>query len=562
MTFHIFANLVKKNNITVYFNDKLEDWNNPNSFLQSSILTAINEYQASLQSYQTKKSLKDNAKEGKSFGVYPYGYKSDDGYLIIDENEKQIVELIYKLSLEGKGTRSIAQYLNDQQIPTRYNKIGKGTITVKNKYTGTKKKIQKKDIKWSGNSVRGIIINTIYKGKRKWGDDYFEVKPIFEEQYWQIVNDNLTNNSNNRGKKVVHKYLLKGLLRCGECGRNMYGRSRVSKKDHYYQCSSKRIKGKSCGNRSINIDKIEGVVWSRFFKGDELLKLLKSDIKKEDNQIQDLEDSIEEHLNKLNSFKNEFQRLISLSAKGVFTDEEIFKEKNSINNNINQQKAIIDDYQKQISNARNSKMLIDDYVNEFNSYTDKITFLEKKEIINKYFKDIVVYSSTEIIGLYLLVFKFKLNLKEERYIFSSRFKVLININDKKIVFSKHFNSIIEDDYIDYGKKLLNKFVLSPEGELKSIPFYEKDNGITGFAYNTIFPYGNMADWNLKKMIKFYDNNPKWLCSESGLSIVSLDKTTDGYRKITNIYKSFKAKDNSVENWLTTFMKTKAFRNEL
>ncbi len=54
MTFHVFASLVKKQGTKVVFGDKVMDWNDPSNFLQSSILTAINSYQAELQSYQTK----------------------------------------------------------------------------------------------------------------------------------------------------------------------------------------------------------------------------------------------------------------------------------------------------------------------------------------------------------------------------------------------------------------------------------------------------------------------------------------------------------------------------
>jgi hypothetical protein len=40
-------------------------------------------------------------------------------------------------------------------------------------------------------------------------------------------------------------------------------------------CSSKRIKGETCGNRSINIDKLEVFIWDRFFKGDDFIDRIK-----------------------------------------------------------------------------------------------------------------------------------------------------------------------------------------------------------------------------------------------------------------------------------------------
>ena len=302
-TFHLFANHAIKHNTKVYFDNRLEDWNDPNTLLMSSVVSAFNAYKLKLQSYQTKRTLLDNVKEGKSFGIYPYGYTTNDrGFLVIDSEEKEVVELIYKLSYEGMGTRSIAEFLNDKKIPTRYNKIGKGTMTVKNKYTDIETTKEKKDIKWSGNSVRGIIVNTIYKGERKWKGEIYEAPKIFDEDYWEKVNNNLTNNRNNTGKKVEHKYLLKGILECGLCGRNMYGRTRVNKKDHYYMCSSKRYKDLNCGNRSINIDFIEMYLWGLLFYRSEIKKsMVQSSTKDFDISIDDLNQRKTKHFAELKS---------------------------------------------------------------------------------------------------------------------------------------------------------------------------------------------------------------------------------------------------------------------
>ena len=79
-----------------------------------TITSALNQYQKDLQSVQTKRTLKDNAREGKVWSVVAYGYKSDNGYLAIDETEAEIVKEIYALSLNGWGTRTIANRLNEK----------------------------------------------------------------------------------------------------------------------------------------------------------------------------------------------------------------------------------------------------------------------------------------------------------------------------------------------------------------------------------------------------------------------------------------------------------------
>jgi len=48
--------------------------------------------------------------------------------MIDDEKEAKTVKLIYKWSLKGIGTNKIAGKLNELEIPTRYTKIGKGTL--------------------------------------------------------------------------------------------------------------------------------------------------------------------------------------------------------------------------------------------------------------------------------------------------------------------------------------------------------------------------------------------------------------------------------------------------
>lgn len=433
-TFHLFANQVKKSNVKVYFDSKLEDWEDPSSFLKSSILTSLNEYQASLQSHQTKKALLDNVKEGKSFGVYPYGYKSDEnGFLVVDEEEKEIVELIYELSLSGKGTRSIAEYLNDKNIPTRYNKIGTGTLTVKDRYTKKETVIEKKKIKWSGNSVRGIIINTIYKGDRKWQGEIFKAPPIFDPVYWKKVNVNLKNNRNNTGKKVEHKYLLKGILECGKCGRNMYGRTRVSKKDHYYMCSSKRFKDLNCGNRSINIDFIEKFLWEVVLEDAYVIDELEKE-NKEDNIIEQLNENKKEILKQLSVLNKEITKINQLAIEGLFNVSEAIREKESRNKKINELQLMLDNLNDEIEFELKAIELRKTAGFDIDKVRVDTPFNRRKELISKYIKRVFIRYD-ESIKFYYIAVKFNTKTGQQNYAFSSnphRMKKFIQTGDYEI----------------------------------------------------------------------------------------------------------------------------------
>ncbi|MDB9994062.1 recombinase family protein [Flavobacteriaceae bacterium] len=260
-TYVIFISEAKKYNVDVYFNDKLHNFDNPSDNLLGNITSAVNQYQRDLQASQTKRTLKDNVRDGKVWSVVAYGYKSDNGYLAINKEEAKVVKDIFKMSLSGKGTNSIANYLNDKGVSSRKGKL------------------------FRGKTIQGVIKNTIYKGKRLYSNEYYDCPKIIEPDLWQKVNDNLKNNRNNSGKKVDHKYLLKGLLKCGECGRNYYGRKRLSGKDNSYICSSKRYKELTCCNKGILIPFLDELIWSQLVSKKLFIKAYQDFIANNDNDL-------------------------------------------------------------------------------------------------------------------------------------------------------------------------------------------------------------------------------------------------------------------------------------
>ena len=276
------ADLLIKKGIDFYEDGKLIDLEDANTFFLYGIKSQMDAMYKRVTSKKIKAVLKRNAQEGKAHAkVMPFGYAKDkEGYLVINEEEAKIVKEIYAKSLDGIGTSTITNWLNDTGVPTRYSQMS-GTLTTTNKQTGKKTVKQKKDIVWSQTQVRMIIKNTIYKGKRKWGKEFYDCPAILDKDYWQKVNDNLPKNRNNSGKKVEHLYLLKGLLECGKCGRNMYGRKRMDHRGSVYICSSKRYKDDNCGSRGINIAYLENIIFNRFLKGDRLLTLVKDSLEKD-----------------------------------------------------------------------------------------------------------------------------------------------------------------------------------------------------------------------------------------------------------------------------------------
>ena len=383
----------------------------PQAEFFGDILSVINKFQVTMTKIKVKSVLKRRALDGKAHGIVPYGYMRDEnGMLIIDPVESLIVKKIFELSLNGIGTRSIATILNNEGTPTRYKKIGKGTITVKNKYTKKLTTREKSEVQWAGNSIRGIITNPIYKGERSFGGIKISVPALLDEVYFEKVNANLKANMNNSGKKVVHQYLLKGLLRCGVCGRNMYGRARLNKHDYTYICSSKRDKSKNCGNRSINIDKIENFIWENLFYKEGFTDRLEKEFAPSLNKLQAINIELDFIEKSIASISAEKSKAIDLAIKGLIDESEFRVISRRLDIQLKENKLKLNEISKTKSSLLEGENLIKQYRSEFVDLTKLTTFSQKQKVINDFLENIEIVFNA---GKYEIMIEYKHGMGEE-----------------------------------------------------------------------------------------------------------------------------------------------------
>lgn len=310
---------LKEENISVYITtlhlETLDESgiSNPFTGLIFTILSELAQMERETMIFRSRDGLLDSAKKGNAGGgiMIPYGYKRDiDKKLVIDNEELKVIQRIYKLSLEGKGTRVIAEILNSEQVPTRGNKSFTKNVKLPN---GIKK--EPESFQWVGNTVLSILRNPLYKGERKYKgkllSDPITIKSpiIIKPIIWEKVQNQLVINRNENPRNTKHDYLLRKKLVCGFCGRFYTGKKRSSLKDNFYQCSSKLYPRHTCKNKGISINKIENVIWSILRDGNQdfqtrlimkskidnskeikELKRKKTDLKK---QIKTVEKSIE-----------------------------------------------------------------------------------------------------------------------------------------------------------------------------------------------------------------------------------------------------------------------------
>ena len=237
-----------------------------------SVLSAVAEIERENILEQTMNGRREKARQGKwNGGPAPYGYLLKDDSLVINEEEAEIVRLIFDKYINTRmGYGGIAKFLNLQ---------------------GIKKKPRKEtDIEgFSAHFIQQLIDNPVYCGKIAYGrrkhervkgkkseyrlvrqKDYCLVngkhEGIVSEELWQQAHEKRLAT----GIKFASKYgkdrahLLTGIIKCPKCGSGMYA-NRVcwTKKDGtykevmYYACSRNKLhRGRSC-DYSANLKKTD-----------------------------------------------------------------------------------------------------------------------------------------------------------------------------------------------------------------------------------------------------------------------------------------------------------------
>jgi DNA invertase Pin-like site-specific DNA recombinase len=394
----------KKDNIRT-----LNDDGTPNHTSQFTlnILSGISEYERETIKYRSTQGLKQSVSGLKRWvggSILPYGYKRKDKQLVIDEVEGEVVKKIFRLYLEGLGTKLIADELNGDETPTRYNislsKDFKLTYRKGVKKGQVKKVIDKSEFKWKDGTIYGILTNKVYIGKKEGKGNLKGLilysPPIIDENDFYEVQKKLK--EKNTIRKTRFFYLFQNKLYCGRCNRTYYPHKRASKKegtvgkDSRFICLSKRYK-ENCDNFGIGISKINDGVWSVLRYNDEEIKNILELNNKDINDIKEtignlnieLEELNKEHKNSL----NEEEELVKKSIKGMITDtiyeklySSLIKERVVIEDKIEDLKRVISSkkqfYKKRTDtnlqirtikeNKRTLKKTIDEVIREIRIY--------------------------------------------------------------------------------------------------------------------------------------------------------------------------------------------------
>lgn len=270
--------MFQKNRIRIHAASTILDLTDSDSRFYTLLQSLLGERENRVKTERSIRGMTQAVKQKNLWvGVFvPYGYKKVDKCLAIDEEESKTYLEMVAMSLNGIGSATIANRLNELNIPTRARKVLKNGINPVNPKTGLSRHIPSEEILWAPNTITSILQNPLYKGQRRWKGELIPCSEIaiIDETRWDKIQAGMKSRRNYADRKNQHFYLLKGLLRCGVCERNLYGR--IKPDERYYMCSSKRIH--SCGLRSPNLDRLNELIWEQIITSDKHIEKVMKDI--------------------------------------------------------------------------------------------------------------------------------------------------------------------------------------------------------------------------------------------------------------------------------------------
>lgn len=405
--------------------------------LMISVLSAVAEIERENILVQTMEGRRQKAREGKwNGGFAPYGYKLENGELLIAEDEAEVIRIIYdKYVNTTMGATAVATYLNEHGY--------------------VKKKRQNNTLDmFSAHFIKLVLDNPIYYGKLAYGrrknekiagtcNQYHIVKqddyPVYDgvheaiisEEIWQMA-QRKRQETGVRFEKIYnqeHENILSSILRCPVCGAAMYGNvNRKKKKDgtlykdyYYYHCKHRTtVNGHKCGyRRRWKQEMVDAAV-------EEVIRKLVTNPKFEQAirqkigsriDTEELEKELEQlrkKLHQLNGAKSKLgQQMDSLDVTDKHYDrkyqdmeERLYK----LYDDINSVEDEIEEVETRIYNVRQQKISGDNiyqFLLYFDKLYDKFTDAEKKEFLNSFIERVDIYEQEQPDGRFLKHIKFR-----------------------------------------------------------------------------------------------------------------------------------------------------------
>jgi DNA invertase Pin-like site-specific DNA recombinase len=211
--------LFDKDGIDLIFLDIGVDTGTSQGRLLRNVMGAFAEYESAMKSDYSRASFRHIVMKGLPWGgTTPYGYLRRGRAFEIDPERARIVQEIFARFAGGGKYHRIADWLNDQGIPSPGGRL------------------------WRRVTLKNILSNSSYAGFRMLDGERVAVQwePIVSMELWERTVERVAALSNHAPATPTSTKLLSGLLYCDVCGANLgFKRGSPTHTADTYMCRGK-----------------------------------------------------------------------------------------------------------------------------------------------------------------------------------------------------------------------------------------------------------------------------------------------------------------------------------
>jgi site-specific DNA recombinase len=353
--------------------------NTPEGQLFFNMQSAIAQYELSMIRKRTSRGrLKAVEKQKKIMPMRsaPFGYDLVDAQLVVNEEEAKVVRQIYEWY--------VYHHLTYRELGHRLVELG---ILPK----------RKESKNWNQSSIYRILSNEVYIGiyrynrrkvKKLKGEKTINGNPkktyefrdvsqwittrvpaIIDKILFDLAQRQKQKNTTNKGNNR-YSYLLKGIIRCGHCGRMWSGTTysgRINKqtgrKERYrcYRCPNKNPRKfgagvQKCPTNTLRAEVIEEYIWNLIIRSivdkDEIVKQLKEASTQHDQRLLN---TIKAMKKRIAEKEKERDKVKLMFTREVITEDEMFRDLSKINKDIKSLETELQKFQHHLEVQQQNK---------------------------------------------------------------------------------------------------------------------------------------------------------------------------------------------------------------
>jgi len=365
---------------------------------------------------------------GWNGGFAPYGYQIESGKLVKNESQREAVETIFRLYLQGKvGYTGVTRYLNKNGY----------------KREPAPNAVNPQFDDWNVHHVKRILINPIYTGRIAWGrrktekvegteneyklvpqdefiiSDIVAHEPYISREEFEKVQEMMKiaakRGNHNIGQTQAH--LLSGIAKCPECGSSMYTSNSTwtnadgTKGVSYRYVCSHHLKSKgstSCRANGISTERLDREVLEytkRLLANKEFAEDLEEKVGHVMN-MEEVDKEIEfnnERLKKAERKRANLERDIdNIDGEDKFAErkrEDYNRRLNKIYEEIYELEDIVQELEGRRAGIESKKLNVDviyELLEKFDKIYDKMDRKERREWVKSMIYEVGTYTREEI----------------------------------------------------------------------------------------------------------------------------------------------------------------------